>query len=258
MTEALFGIVVAFLLIKLAFGERRTKTQAVIMLYCSVALAFGGTYYLIYLNDRTQFVFNDGLIRSSDIGASLNSEDDVSRRLGRIHLLDAFLLSFSRDIHSDQVFEFSVGSSGWKRLDRSFLYRCHVNVKMVGPQRDTPVYSSFLDVKTDKATLGLKPDIESQFLVNLPESDRFEMDGGTLSAYLGTTRVGELESLRDQYVHETAQWQPFHLWDFYYFSFTIVMAADVIAARTPIRLLVVFQILTLLGLVALREELRQS
>jgi hypothetical protein len=239
-------------LISHAFRKSTSKSHALVALYCGVALLFGGCYFVAYQGDRSRFTFADEVLRTSRAKRLIETSPQIDDALKNIPLFDFFISAFVSSEITKQNFHWSIGFGDWHPVGDRFSVRTYLRAIAVGPQKDQSAYIAFFDI----APTGDAPNF-TRFYILGRQSSEFDLSGYDMLSVLKDSRGRMAQSLTSHY-DDSGQVAPFSIWDFYYFSFTIVGAADISATATSMRAIVVLQILAILLLASAANDLERK
>lgn len=246
---AVFGFLLGVNLLGRAFKSKKGGVSFFVV-YPSVALVFGTVYFVIYSIDPTSFVFNREISEEERKRGLVFKSENIDRTVLRIQLLDVVIQELLGNNSLDLAFD---SDRHWTRLNAPLAVCCRTQVTV--SMYDAGQHTAWIDVRLDSAYAGMPTaTMETYKLEKLFIAPSFAMPASEFLTHIRQLRQYETHDLANYYVSNTVLFRPFYVWDFYYFSFTIIGAGDIIAAKSFIRLLVILQILMTVALTKVREK----
>ena len=118
-----------------------------------------------------------------------------------------------------------------------------VTTRWVGPKRDDPTYSAKAKLSFTNDYRGIKTGSVATLLIATPSDPTLRLEEVQFARRIVEIRGNFAEDVNKLFQPGTATPILFSLLDFFYFSFSMLGVGEIIAAKQPVRLLALTQIL---------------
>ena len=249
--------VVAVGLLIQAFAKLRSPIGHAIATYVAFSILFGCLHFLYYRHSPTSYIVSKDIPIPAAAQAAIDIQKPLEADLKGISILDALLFEMAQP---------SERPPGPLRFDQQTKHHPrrypHIDIDtwvrftLVGPRRDEPVYAAMVRITIAEDYRGIKSGTTEIYRVAAPDSSEVTLEEAQfMNAILGI-RKSHIEHVEEMFEPGTMTPALFSLWDFFYFSFSIVGVGEVIPRSTFVRMLVWLQVLCTLVIPITLERLR--
>jgi hypothetical protein len=221
-----------------------SRVVRAIACYIAFSILFGCIHFLLYRHNPTLYQVKEAQAQSSGQG-EISIEPYLEKDLAEISVLDAVILQMGD--HPTKFFEPLTFASEPRRYPLRYstidLETLIPPPKLVGRNRDQPVYAAIVKVIFVDDYRGIKKGTESSYFVGSPDNDHFRLEEPEFSERILAQRRDLTSKMSALFQPGTIKAINFSLLDFFYFSFSIVGVGEVIPASLLVRAVVYLQIL---------------
>ena len=240
---------ISYRLVSWALRPTTNRLPALLAIYFAVGTSFGVCYYKIYRSFPGQFVFCEEIRKASEIKALIETQNAVSAAITNVHIADAFIIAWPEWAKKKETISTNSGQEKKTVIDENLTFWTTTAERVVYEIDNTKMTEDVnfihLELKTERGN-----DVA---LVELAIGvDSIKID--EVLASLVEFRRLQVNALHSLFLKEGAQIVPFTQWDFFYFSFTVRGASDIIPATTQMRFGILLQVLVIVVLAGWKEE----
>lgn len=240
-----------------AFVKLRSPIGHAIATYIVFSILFGCLHFLYYRHSPTSYIVSKDIPIPAAAQAANDIQKPLEVDLKGISVLDALLFEMA------QVSESPQGPLGFGQQTKNYPRRYpHIDIDTwvrftpVGPRKDEPVYAAMVRITIAEDYRGIKSGTTAIYRVAAPDSSEVTLEGAQFMNAILRHRKSHVEHIEKMFEPGTMTPSLFSLWDFFYFSFSIVGVGEVIPRSTLVRMLVWLQVLCTLVIPITLERLR--
>lgn len=252
----LLPVVAVGLLIQ-AFVKLRSPIWRAAATYVAFSMLFGCFHFLYYRHSPTSYIVSKDIPTPATVQAVTDMQKILEDHLPSISILDVLLFEMAQRPENPR------GALRFGPLEEDHPHRYpHIHIKtrvkthFVGPRRNEPVHTAAVIVAIKEDYRGIKSGTTRTYEVASRNSQIINLEDAQFMEAILNIRRSHVERIEKMFEPGTMTPALFSLWDFFYFSFSIVGVGEVIPRSTSVRMLVVLQVLCTLVIPITLQSLR--
>jgi hypothetical protein len=235
--------------------QQSSKTLGVLFIHICLSLFFGSYYYYSFLSNPKNFIVDERIFNKETAEETIRLSNQINEKIKDIQFTDAFIVDFIDNQSMQEQNQFSIEIE--YKVSRSFTFRCSDYFRYNKHPEGATNYV-LLEARNISTIGDIQKSQKVSFILSEGTSDKITITNDVILASLKKSRTDQIQALRDLFLVDSMKVIPFGIVDFYYFSFTVIGAADLIAANTKMRVIVMIQIISMLVLIGFSENIHSS